>query len=232
MLAAEGDHIDMILMDCQMPEMDGLTATGKIREREHSLGRRRLPIIALTAHAIQGDRDQCLAAGMDDYLTKPYSRVQLRDMVIKWLPKKLTDEAAIDSALGTAVSPTIDHESKSSAVNLKVLADIRSLQRANRPNVLASILRKYLDNSRDSINALHDAVRANNPAALQAIAHRLKSSSAQLGAVAVAARCQELEIMGSRKNLIDADHTLAQLRADYLSACTIFRNEIAKETRP
>ena len=232
LLAAEGDHIDMILMDCQMPEMDGLTATGKIREREHSLGRRRLPIIALTAHAIQGDRDQCLAAGMDDYLTKPYSRVQLRDMVIKWLPKKLTDEAAIYSALGTAVSPTIDHESKSSAVNLKVLADIRSLQRANRPNVLASILRKYLDNSRDSINALHDAVRANNPAALQAIAHRLKSSSAQLGAVAVAARCQELEIMGSRKNLIDADHTLAQLRADYLSACTIFRNEIAKETRP
>ena len=68
--------------------------------------------------------------------------------------------------------------------------------------------------------------------ALRAVAHRLKSSSAQLGAVAVAARCQELENMGSRKNLVDAEHILAQLQTDYLTACTIFRNEIAKGTRP
>ena len=125
-----------------------------------------------------------------------------------------------------------DDSLENTAVNLKVLADIRALQGPNRPNVLAAILRKYLDSSRSSVDALHDAVRANNPAALQAIAHRLRSSSAQLGAVAVAARCQELETMGKRKNLIDADHTLAQLQTDYLIACTIFRNEIAKGTRP
>jgi CheY-like chemotaxis protein len=244
LLAAEADHFDVILMDCQMPEMDGLTATGKIRQQEVSLGRRRLPIIALTAHAMESDRDQCLAAGMDDYLTKPYSRMQLRDMVIKWLPKKTVDaaEPAIDSGstaltrrpnrTSVITAPIGENLPEHSPVNFKVLSDIRSLQRPNRPNVLASILRKYLDNSRDSIDALRDAVRVNNPTALQALAHRLKSSSAQLGAVVVAARCQELETMGSRKNLIDADHMLAQLHRDYLIACTIFRDEIAKETRP
>ncbi len=244
LLVANNDRIDMVLMDCQMPEMDGLTATIKIRQREVGVGRRRLPIIALTAHAMQGDRDQCLAAGMDDYLTKPYSRMQLRDMVIKWLPKKTPGEA--DPMIAIAQSPETarpdrahlaaiargDDSLENTAVNLKVLADIRALQGPNRPNVLAAILRKYLDSSRSSVDALHDAVRANNPAALQAIAHRLRSSSAQLGAVAVAARCQELETMGKRKNLIDADHTLAQLQTDYLIACTIFRNEIAKGTRP
>ena len=67
---------------------------------------------------------------------------------------------------------------------------------------------------------------------MQAIAHRLKSSSAQLGAIALAARCQELEKMGSRKNLIDADRVLAQLELDYLTACAVFRNEIAKGKQP
>ena len=113
-------------------------------------------------------------------------------------------------------------------IDLKALAGIRELQRPNRPDVLASILRKYLDNSRDSVDALGDAIRVNDPAALQAIAHRLKSSSAQLGAVALAAQCQALETMASRKNLIDADRVLAQLESDYLFACAVFRNEIAK----
>ena len=84
-------------------------------------------------------------------------------------------------------------------IDPKALNAIRALQRPNRPDVLASVLRKYLDHSRDSVDALHDAIRANDPAALQAMAHRLKSSSAQLGAIALAAQCQELETMGSRK---------------------------------
>jgi PAS domain S-box-containing protein len=242
--AADDEHIDLVLMDCQMPEMDGLTATGKIRQREISLGKRRLPIIALTAHAMQGDRDQCIAVGMDDYLTKPYSQNQLRDTVLKWLPSKTADgtipqpgsgpcaSMSASASVGTTTGQPVNPSLTPRGMDLKALDDIRALQRPNRPDVLASVLRKYLDHSRNSVDALRDAVRGNNPAALQAIAHRLKSSSAQLGAIAVAARCRELEHMGGRKNLIEADQVLAQLESDYLDACTVFRNEIAKRTQP
>ena len=92
LLAADLENLDMIFMDCQMPEMDGFTATGQIRQREVFSGRRRVPIIALTAHAMQGYRDQCLVAGMDDYLTKPYSQMQLAIWYSNGCPRKLRNQ--------------------------------------------------------------------------------------------------------------------------------------------
>ncbi|MGB2945183.1 MAG: PAS domain S-box protein [Nitrospira sp.] len=239
--AAERDRFDIVLMDCQMPEMDGLTATGEIRRRETASGRRRLPIIALTAHAMQGDREQCLTAGMDDYLTKPFTQMELHGIVRKWLSHHEPASQAVQlnaAAPGTqsvppraTTEPAADTLSASPGMDLKALEGIRALQRPNRPNVLASVLRKYLDNSRESVDALRDAIRANDPMALEAMAHRLKSSSAQLGAIAVAASCKELEVMGNRKQLVDADRIFAQLESDYRAACTVFRNEIAKENQ-
>jgi CheY-like chemotaxis protein len=76
-----------VLMDCQMPEMDGFEATQKIREQESG---KRIPILALTANAMQEDKDRCLGAGMDDYLTKPVKKETLRLALERWLPKKET----------------------------------------------------------------------------------------------------------------------------------------------
>ncbi|MBL8373491.1 response regulator [Accumulibacter sp.] len=85
LLLATTQTFDIILMDCQMPVLDGYQATAILRQREAQDGRGRLPVIALTANAMDGDRDRCLAAGMDDYLAKPYTRIQLEQVLGRWL---------------------------------------------------------------------------------------------------------------------------------------------------
>ncbi len=85
--ALSKNNYKLVLMDCQMPEMDGYDASRKIRENEaFANGKTHIPIIALTAHAMKGDRQLCFAAGMDDYLTKPFNRAQLAETLGRWLP--------------------------------------------------------------------------------------------------------------------------------------------------
>ncbi len=86
LVAAQQQRYDLVLMDCQMPEVDGFAATREIRKRESAgPASRRLPIVALTANALKGDRERCLEAGMDDYLSKPIGRDELRAMLAKYL---------------------------------------------------------------------------------------------------------------------------------------------------
>jgi CheY-like chemotaxis protein len=82
--AAEKNTFDLIFMDCQMPEMDGYQATEIIRDMEQKLGRH-TPIVAMTANAMSGDRDECLAAGMDDYISKPIDAEELRWLITRWI---------------------------------------------------------------------------------------------------------------------------------------------------
>jgi CheY-like chemotaxis protein len=83
--AIDGASYDLIMMDCQMPKMDGYATTRAIREKEKAGEGRRIPVVALTAHAMEGDRERCLAAGMDDYLSKPYKPEVLEAILARWL---------------------------------------------------------------------------------------------------------------------------------------------------
>ena len=191
---ARRDPFQLVLMDCQMPELDGFSATRTIREHELRHGNAPIPIVAITANALDGDRDACLAAGMNDYLSKPFTRPQLIDILQRWLPLS----AAADK-LPVAPTPTI--APTKSILDPTALRKIRDLQRGGAPDILAKVATLYRENSPRLFSEMRAAVKANDAAKLRMAAHTLKSSSASLGAARCAALCGELEALGSTTNL-------------------------------
>jgi PAS domain S-box-containing protein len=228
---------DVILMDCQMPVMDGFTATARIREREHQTHAARLPIIALTANAMDGDRDRCLAAGMDDYLSKPFSQDQMREMLSRWLSQ--TDHSSLHRDQTTTPSEAVpessvpttqaEHIESSGVVDYSAWSPIRMLKRPGHPDPLGKLLARYVEDSRKLVDQLRQAIASNDPATLHAVAHRLKSSSATLGALTVAARCKELEALGRSHRIEGALDHFQHLERDFEAVCSIFQATLNKE---
>lgn len=253
--AVDNAEYALIFMDCQMPEMDGFTATQLIREREASTtppshinvlrSVSHVPIVALTAHAMQGDRELCLAAGMDDYLTKPFTLSQLEQVLTRWVfnrrpvrvevygdvtnaplqqnPANLQEVPALQM-----VEPRQDTIVEPTTIDQAALAAIRALQRPGQPDIVARIVTQYMDSSPEIIDRIRRAVLSKDAVELRAAAHRLKSSSAQLGATALASDCRELEMMGARGELERADETLKKLERHYTDACAAFQDETGK----
>lgn len=239
----------LVFMDCQMPEMDGMTATKLIRAREAEQAglrgsglNRRLPIVALTAHAMQGDREQCLSVGMDDYLTKPFTLSSLEQVISRWVPHWSRSEPGQQAPSFGSVAKGIvgeRHEefrpvsdpvkqSAGTVIDQTALAGIRALQRPGQPDIVVRIVSSYLETSPDLVDRIRSAVRSRNAPDLRAAAHRLKSCSAQLGALAVSADCRELELMGERQNLTEADQMVGRLEQHYAAACGALRGEVTK----
>ncbi len=235
-MAATGAY-DVVLMDCQMPVMDGFTATAHIRERERQQQARRLPIIALTANAMEGDRERCLAAGMDDYLTKPFSQDQMKDILSRWLSQTNTSSSQRDRgpALVQAVPESSVSIIQAEQIELTGVVDfaawepIRRLKRPGDPDPLGKLLARYLEDSRQLVDQLRHAIASNDPAALHAMAHRLKSSSAVLGALTVAAHCKALEALGRDRRIEEAPDRFQQLERDFAAVCSVFQAALNKE---
>jgi CheY-like chemotaxis protein len=170
----ERQKFDAVLMDCQMPEMDGFEATAAIRLRESSANREeRMPIIALTAGAVEGDRDKCLAAGMDDYLSKPFSVEQLEGVLRRWVPA------------GTASSAK-RHVEEEAIARMLVLG-------GGRPAILQKMVRIYLQDAAERLAEIRDGMTNADATQVARAAHSFKSGSANMGAAALAELCQQLE---------------------------------------
>ncbi len=232
--ALEKEPYDLVLMDCQMPVLDGWAATTAWRRRESAVGGRRTPIIAVTANIIKGVREQCLAAGMDDYLSKPFERTQLVAILDRWLPvasdpaftppapppeSLIPDSVAGDPVAAlSAAMPSSPLMSTDSPLDERALAQIRDLQQPGQPSLLGRIVGLYLDNSPALLQRLRDAVAAGDGEALRQAAHGFKSSSANLGATQLAALCKELEQRGRDRRLEDVAALLRDVERHYARA--------------
>ena len=219
--ALNGDQFNIILMDCQMPEMDGFEAAAEIRRMEHDNKANRIPIIAVTANAMEGDREQCIAAGMDDYLSKPFSQIQLAEILQRWCGEIATveDEQShkndAQQDAGCGVSNEAQDQPDEPAIDQAALNNIRQLQRPGKPDLLEKIVLLYMKDLPGLLNALRDAIDQDDAEQVRMHAHRLKSGSANLGALRLAELCKQLEDMGRNNELQQALILLNRVEAEF-----------------
>jgi signal transduction histidine kinase/DNA-binding response OmpR family regulator/HPt (histidine-containing phosphotransfer) domain-containing protein len=191
---------DLVLMDCQMPRKDGYEATTEIRRREDAApGGRRIPIVALTANAMEGDRERCLTSGMDDYLSKPVGREALRTVLERWLGGRVGPVPPGVTAAATP-APHTPHAAAAPAtpedgapIDMKTLESMRPLQHPGQPDVISRVVGLYLASAPEVVKDLQTAAERGETATVYRLAHSLKSSSAMVGALRLSALCKALE---------------------------------------
>ena len=197
----------LVFMDCQMPELDGMEATGEIRRMEAITGRH-VPVVAMTAHAMQGDREKCIAAGMDDYISKPVTASKLNEILQHWLPRT-TSETAIKTEnespdqLGIAHLTNPAHPDDRQPPPL----DWEGLKLSCGKEGAAEILQIFVDSSRDILRRLEKALNANDVSGIKAASHELRGASTSVGSQKMATTCKRLEEISQDKN---ADFTQAK----------------------
>jgi CheY-like chemotaxis protein/HPt (histidine-containing phosphotransfer) domain-containing protein len=234
--AVSARSYDLILMDCQMPEMDGYEATRIIRKKEEEKAQSdHTPIIALTAHAMEGDREQCLAAGMDDYFTKPFTPDKLHTTLQRWLPKAAgvsREEAVVSDRAPEARSASQEAgEAKQTdrrPIDPKALDNIRALQRKGAPDIVSKVIHIYLKESPKFLQTLRGAVSAQDAAALQKAAHSFKSSSANVGAAGLFELCRDMEAMGRENKPENAAPLLSDIEAEYETVQVALTEQLPK----
>ncbi len=188
--ALETIPYDLVLMDVQMPVMDGLKATQEIRNPRSEVRNHEIPIIAMTAHAMQSDRDRCLKAGMNDYVTKPVSPKALAAAIDKWLPKEEKDEYPMINTQNPMMNEFLDFENS----QLPVFDKAALLDRVMYDEDLAQqLIDTFLDNAPKQIEALRDFLAAGDVKAAERQAHTLKGASANLGGEVLRALAFEME---------------------------------------
>lgn len=202
----------LVLMDCQMPEMDGFAAARAIRELEQGT-ERHVPIVALTARALDGDGKACLAAGMDDYIAKPLRLEALRTTLDRWLP----------TSNGSAVPPkNVDRapvreppRADTGSMDFHILNTLRSLEDSDNPNDTRELVQAYLEETTARLELLATVLAKQELTQAHMLAHSIRGSSVSLGAVRLADLAGEIEKCAQERDMSCALERLPVLRKEF-----------------
>ena len=213
---------DVVLMDCQMPEMDGYEATREIRLRQQGGQLKPVRIIAMTASALQGDRERCLVVGMDDYLSKPVRAAMLQEVLKRCRPVRLSDDRVAGADPPKLQLEQVPVACPGAAGILQPVAaepeepplDRESLDEisAADPEGVRELIELYLQQAEDTMTRLQAAIDAGVAQDVDRLAHKLTGSSAVCGVTVMLAPLRALEQRGREDRLSDANELLAQVR--------------------
>jgi len=222
----ESTRYDIVFMDCEMPVMGGLEATRLIRQREKQQRKPMATIVALTAYGADEDRCRCLEAGMNDYLGKPFRMQDLSSMMEKWrggvsVPNSSASCQAFQSGSGPQENVTENYLDRDDLDNIRSLGP-------NGPRMLSAVIGIYLDDSPILLDKLSEVFNAGDVEGVAKAAHAMKSTSACLGATALAAMCRQLEDLARESSIDGADTLIAKIRLEYGKVKAALMREIQK----
>lgn len=218
----------IILMDCQMPEMDGYTASTAIRAGRAGDAYKEIPIVAMTANAMAGDREKCLIAGMSDYVSKPINIGTLKTALIKWL----------DGKVSTASANTQSREQKAvnveeTAQELKVWDEMDALKRlGGKKELLNKIMQSFTEESVRMMSALGEAISSDDLSNAQLHSHSIKGSSANVSAQQVNALAKMMEFAAKNGDKSTLKEGFVNLEKAMREVCVLFEKVLKEETRP
>lgn len=206
---------DLVLMDCEMPELDGFQATVAIRAAEGS--RARTPIVAMTANAMAGDRERCLAAGMDGYLAKPVRPDDLAAAISQWLPPNIANPQA---GLAPPSSPAAPDDGTNGEHSHTVLIDRGQIEivrgiGGSSPEFMRLIVEAFIEEGRTEMEQISLAVATLDPTALLHGAHRLKGSSLNMGCSILAETAGELESIARAGTVAGAGDLVHRIHSEF-----------------
>ncbi len=212
--ALETIPYDLVLMDCQMPEMDGYKATAKIRDQQSRVCNHDIPIIAMTANAMTGDREKCIKAGMNDYLSKPVNPQSLAKMLEKWLPDEKETSGSTHEPVETK-SRAQENGRKTAAL---VFDKTGMMSRLMDDKDLAKIvISGFIEDIPIQIKTLKDCLNSGDIASAERQAHTIKGASANVGGEALREAAFNMEKAGKTEDLAAMTAALPEMERQFTS---------------
>jgi CheY-like chemotaxis protein/HPt (histidine-containing phosphotransfer) domain-containing protein len=214
------DDYDLILMDCQMPVLDGFEATRAIRRRESGTSRR-MPIVAMTAAAMKGDREKCIEAGMDDYVSKPVRQGDLSAVLESWYR-----EAAPPPVVEERHPESSEMNEDEVVLDPAVIDSLKELADEGDPELFQDLVELFLRDTPGRLDGMREACTAGDARALEAAAHSLKSSCGNMGAMSLATVCRQLEQAGRENQLESVPGLIARTESEYERVQSALRGQL------